>query len=102
MLQCWSTVPEGRPKFSQLVTVLTEFLDSFAGYMEINMNLPCEDLAPDEGYEVMDPAPVSKNENIFMGDPPEAQQYEIPVQAKHICSERVGNTTPEEDVEPSE
>ena len=35
MLKCWEHTPDTRPTFSLLVTSLSKFLDSMAGYMDI-------------------------------------------------------------------
>ena len=35
MLKCWEHTPDTRPTFSSLVTSLSKFLDSMAGYMGI-------------------------------------------------------------------
>ena len=35
MQQCWSIEPEKRPQFSELVSSLSSFLESVAGYLHI-------------------------------------------------------------------
>ena len=35
MLQCWSSEPDRRPSFSNLVDLLSQFLEGMAGYLDI-------------------------------------------------------------------
>ena len=36
MRQCWEPDPDTRPSFSHLVNSLSVYLESVAGYMEVN------------------------------------------------------------------
>ena len=70
MLQCWSIDPSKRPDFSELASTLDSFLESVAGYMEVQMNLVYTD--PEDGnYEIIDLAkvePENSSDDVPTGD----------------------------------
>ena len=39
MQSCWKSEPEDRPQFSELVTTISDILESTAGYVELAMSL---------------------------------------------------------------
>ena len=38
MRQCWQTVPEDRPKFSELYVIISKFIEHIAGYLQVGYN----------------------------------------------------------------
>ena len=63
MLKCWHGDPEERPTFSELVSLMSQTLESFAGYMDVStfgkLEVHCEDPhnegPSDEGTNEEDP-----------------------------------------------
>ena len=47
MQSCWKSEPEGRPQFSELVSTISDILESIAGYIELSMSLQ-----EDESYSL--------------------------------------------------
>ena len=43
MQDCWESEPEKRPPFSELVSTISSFLESVAGYLELGMSLQQKD-----------------------------------------------------------
>ena len=39
MQSCWKSEPEDRPQFSELVSTISDILQSTAGYIELSMPL---------------------------------------------------------------
>ena len=39
MQSCWKSEPEDRPQFSELVSTISDTLQSIAGYIELSMPL---------------------------------------------------------------
>ena len=39
MQSCWKSEPEDRPQFSELVSTISDILESTAGYVELAMSL---------------------------------------------------------------
>ena len=39
MQSCWKSEPEDRPQFSELVSTISDILESIAGYIELSMPL---------------------------------------------------------------
>ena len=39
MQNCWKSEPEDRPQFSELVSTISDILESIAGYIELSMSL---------------------------------------------------------------
>ena len=39
MQSCWKSEPEDRPQFSELVSTISDILESTAGYIELEMSL---------------------------------------------------------------
>ena len=39
MQSCWKSEPEDRPQFSELVSIISDILESTAGYVELAMSL---------------------------------------------------------------
>ena len=48
---CWQSEPEKRPPFSELVSTISSFLESVAGYLELGMSLQQEDESELRGSE---------------------------------------------------
>ena len=38
MRQCWHTVPEDRPTFSELCVTISKFIEHIAGYLQVGYN----------------------------------------------------------------
>ena len=38
MMNCWAKQPEGRPSFSDVVTIISKYTEVIAGYLDINFN----------------------------------------------------------------
>ena len=52
MRKCWRADPAERPTFSELASTLERLLQSVAGYMELGMTLPANEVEPEqEGME---------------------------------------------------
>ena len=39
MQSCWKSEPEDRPQFSELVSTISDILQSMAGYVEFSMSI---------------------------------------------------------------
>jgi hypothetical protein len=38
MMKCWSKLPDDRPPFSEIVTIISKYTECIAGYLDINFN----------------------------------------------------------------
>lgn len=45
MQSCWESAPESRPQFSELVSTISDILQSVAGYVELAMSIKQNKLA---------------------------------------------------------